>query len=244
MIYGLRGLGASGPTGGVARMSTSRGSIGNAYSGSYDAYPGDSWTVSISGALPNVPVMREHPIGASDVQVGSTDGKGNFSTSGTFTNSDVGQQSDAWSAGGWASGTFRYAIAPALGGTAGGPLGPQFDLYYQGGGYYNTLAMPSDVYAQFDAVRNAGPRVTVQTPAPPPGSVATDTPQFTTSIPGVTQAPPSLAAQLSAAFANSANLPTASASPNVASGFSLSSIPWWGWLVGAGAALYALKGGK
>jgi hypothetical protein len=109
--------------GGHGVFTTSRNSsIGNSPSGRFDAYPGDSWSMKITGAAPNgqvsrVRVLKQAGIAdmGGDSPVGMTDANGNFSMSGTFGPSDVGLWRDQWLTNHNSSGYFEYTVGPLPG---------------------------------------------------------------------------------------------------------------------------------
>jgi LysM repeat protein len=74
---------------------------------------GDTWQINITGAVANTPVFVSglQPNGTlSTVQMGTTDAKGNFSLSGTFTKDQIGSWSEAWSVGSNAVGSFSFKV--------------------------------------------------------------------------------------------------------------------------------------
>jgi len=77
---------------------------------------GDTWLVSITGASPNAPVTvsGSMPSGSfSGTPMGTTDGNGNWSKSGTAGSGDVGSWQESWAVGGAPAGSFSFSIAPA-----------------------------------------------------------------------------------------------------------------------------------
>jgi hypothetical protein len=80
--------------------------------GASTLYPGDTWSVSITGGAPNAPVVvTGGKNGARDsVQMGTTDGSGKFSIAGTITSDQVGTWSESWTVGGDAAGTFSFTV--------------------------------------------------------------------------------------------------------------------------------------
>jgi hypothetical protein len=89
------------PSGGHVSFSSSRG--GNALQ------VGDTWLVSITGASPNAPVTAT--VGSSTSSMGTTDGSGNFSLSGTARAQDVGTWNESWAVGGVPSGAFAFTVS-------------------------------------------------------------------------------------------------------------------------------------
>jgi hypothetical protein len=102
----------SGP-GGRLTLIASRG-------GGVAFQPGDSWTITISGAAPSTPVTAYgvHPDGSTGTNtMGSTDTTGKFTLSGTFSSSDLGTWDETWYVGGASVGEFKFVVQ-----TAGLPL--------------------------------------------------------------------------------------------------------------------------
>jgi hypothetical protein len=97
--------------------------------------PGDTWTVTISGAPPNAPVMVTGPSsGAANnsvtSQMGATDANGNFYLSGTITPDQAGVWPEVWSVAGQTVGSFMFTVmvppaapAPAPSPAPGSPQG-------------------------------------------------------------------------------------------------------------------------
>lgn len=87
-------------------------------------YPGDTWTVTISGASPNLPVqVQGGKNGASNTTpMGSTDSAGNFSLSGRFTQDDIGSWVENWSVGGRGSGSFNFTVGSVPTTSTGKPI--------------------------------------------------------------------------------------------------------------------------
>lgn len=107
---------AAAPRGGSVTFSSSRG-------GSI-LYPGDTWTVKITGASPNLPVTvsGSMPSGSfTNTPMGSTDGSGSFTKSGTIAADQVGAWSESWAVGGAASGSYTFTVRLAAGSPAGSP---------------------------------------------------------------------------------------------------------------------------
>lgn len=101
---------ASGPAalGGRVNFTTSRGTN--------QGIVGDAWQVSITGATPNSPVTVTGTMPGTSfaaTAMGSTDGSGNFSKTGTFGPGDVGSWSEQWAVGGLQSGAFSFSVASA-----------------------------------------------------------------------------------------------------------------------------------
>ena len=81
-------------------------------SGGY-LYPGDTWTISITGAQPNSPVTTSgvdpgHSF--SNQAFGQTDGAGNWSLSGTIDPSLVGGWTENWMVGGQSVGVISFTV--------------------------------------------------------------------------------------------------------------------------------------
>lgn len=110
----------------VTAMAIRGGSLSfSTSSGGSAAKVGDSWTVTITGASPNmqVSVSGSGPGGAfAATAMGSTDGAGNFSKSGTFDSSAVGNWQESWYVGSAASGSISFTVAPAVAVTAAGKV--------------------------------------------------------------------------------------------------------------------------
>jgi hypothetical protein len=158
------GAQAAAPRGGQLSFTTSRGGV--------SLYVGDTWLVSITGASPNSPVTvsGSGPGGSfSGTPMGSTDGNGNFSKSGTVGTGEIGSWSEQWAVGGASSGSFSFTVAAAPGAVTFG--------------------------------KTAGPAPGGPSPDLEAGSV-------------------------------------------IVGGFDLSKIPWWGWGLAAGAALFAFGGAR
>lgn len=87
---------------------------------------GDSWSLQISGATPNAPVVVNAQQGgqpASQSQQGTTDANGNFSKTGTFNASTVGSWWEQWIVGSLVVGTISFTVvaAPSGNGAASSP---------------------------------------------------------------------------------------------------------------------------
>src|SRR5579883_831020 len=91
-------------------------------------YPGDSWTISITGGQPNAPVKVVGGVNGQQntVVYGTTDANGNFTLSGigrahrrrgslrgTFSQSDVGSWSETWYVGNDLAGSFTFQVQPS-----------------------------------------------------------------------------------------------------------------------------------
>lgn len=75
-------------------------------------YPGDTWNITINGATANSPVSVSN---AGSVAVyGNTDSNGNWSKSGTFDASVVGNWSETWMVGGVTVGYAVFTVAPKI----------------------------------------------------------------------------------------------------------------------------------
>lgn len=88
---------------------------------------GDSWEISITGAPPNTPVSVTG--GKTGVQtttvMGTTDGSGNFSISGTFTPDQVATWSEVWQVGGLRVGSLiAFTVSPPPNPAAPPPSSP------------------------------------------------------------------------------------------------------------------------
>ena len=90
---------------------------------------GDSFRLSISGAAPNSPVSAsstQNGVSQGTNSFGSTDGSGNFSTTGTFYPTNVGTWQETWTVGGQNVGNVSFSVGPAGGApvAASSTLGP------------------------------------------------------------------------------------------------------------------------
>jgi hypothetical protein len=106
--------------------------------GSSALYPGDTWSISITGGAPNSPVVvTGGKNGVHDsVQMGTTDSLGKFSLSGTITSDQVGTWNESWTVGGDSAGSFSFSVAQgsATGTPQGAPvLTPSLHLPTVGG---------------------------------------------------------------------------------------------------------------
>jgi hypothetical protein len=98
-------------TTGTLSFSTSRGGT--------TLYPGDTWTITISGAAPNAPISV---VGGGNgamntTPTGTTDTKGNFSLSGTIDSSQIGSWYEGWTVGGTGVGSISFTVVAAPAGT-------------------------------------------------------------------------------------------------------------------------------
>jgi hypothetical protein len=99
-------------------FNTSRGP------GASALYPGDTWSITITGGAPNaaVTVSGSDPAGSYvGTSMGKTDANGNFTLSGTIDASQLGNWSEQWSVGGASAGTISFSVksAPASSGGSG-----------------------------------------------------------------------------------------------------------------------------
>jgi sugar lactone lactonase YvrE len=85
------------PSGGVLLSDVTQGTTAQAGS-ALAAWVGDSFTLAVSGPSGQSVTVAQN--GGSDVAVGSTDGRGNWSSSGTWQISDIGNYSQVWKVGG------------------------------------------------------------------------------------------------------------------------------------------------
>jgi len=76
-------------------------------------YPGDTWTISISGGIPQSPVVVVGGVNGANnsTQMGVTDYAGNWSKSGTIDASQVGAWSERWSVGDNSAGNISFTVA-------------------------------------------------------------------------------------------------------------------------------------
>ncbi len=82
-------------------------------------YPGDAWTITLTGAPPNAQIkVRGGKNGANDeVVMGSADASGNFRLAGTASSAELGTWNETWTAGGINAGSFSFTIVSGPGGT-------------------------------------------------------------------------------------------------------------------------------
>ena len=111
---------------GTLSFTTSRGGT--------TLYPGDTWTIRISGAKPNAAISVVGGVNGAmnNTPTGTTDASGNFSLSGTIDSSQVGSWYEAWTVGGLASGTITFTVAATPAAQSGG--GTQSGGTQSGGG--------------------------------------------------------------------------------------------------------------
>lgn len=78
-------------------------------------YPGDTWTVSIRGASPNLTVSVEGGKDGASAQtvMGATDPDGNFNLSGTISADQVGNWQETWYVSSQRAGSFSFTVQPA-----------------------------------------------------------------------------------------------------------------------------------
>jgi hypothetical protein len=90
--------------------------------GGTTVYPGDTWSISISGAQPGSPVVVQGgKNGAQDrTPEGTADASGNWQLSGSFTPDMIGPWQETWSAGGVQAGSFSFNVQPAPSGNGSG----------------------------------------------------------------------------------------------------------------------------
>lgn len=88
-------------------------------------YPGDTWTVRITGAAPNAEVrVTGGKNGAVDTnRMGTTDAAGSFTLSGVVSSEELGNWAETWTAGGVNTGSFSFSVVSGPGGTTGGGSG-------------------------------------------------------------------------------------------------------------------------
>ena len=84
-------------------------------------YPGDTWTITLTGA-PNADVfVTGGKNGAQDkMRMGSTDGSGRFSLTGKIASDQIGLWSEVWTVGGQSAGSFSFTVVAGPGGSASG----------------------------------------------------------------------------------------------------------------------------
>jgi hypothetical protein len=87
-------------------------------------YPGDTWTITISGAQPNQSILVTGGVGGAQnkTPTGTTDGSGNFSLSGTIDSTEIGIWNEVWSVNGVTVGSIAFTVAatPPTGSPSGG----------------------------------------------------------------------------------------------------------------------------
>lgn len=244
---------------GIGAFTRGRGLSGVAISGPGGASTsfrvGDAYTISITGGAPNAPVYgnmsqcspdfsrcAQVPMsGQADIAlsnwmgkpmtgnepngIGMTDGSGNFSMSGTFTPAMVGMWTQNWHVGSQQVGGAQFTVSDGSGSAAyGGAVTP-------GGTPYYTLA------------QNNVP--TQPAPAPVVQTLAQQLSAKNEMIAPTGQLVP-LVAPTAAASGAPATVNSGSAGGSISdlvSGFSLSSIPTWGWIAAAGVGALLLFGG-
>jgi len=93
--------------------------------GSGPLYPGDAWTIKISGAAPNSPVAVTGNGSAATygtnitTPMGTTDSSGNWALSGSIDSSQIGQWYENWSVGGQSVGSFSFTVQASPSSTTG-----------------------------------------------------------------------------------------------------------------------------
>jgi hypothetical protein len=86
-------------------------------------YPGDAWTIKISGATPNSPVAVTGNGSAATygtnitTPMGTTDSSGNWALSGSIDSTQIGQWYENWSVGGQSVGSFTFTVQAAPSGS-------------------------------------------------------------------------------------------------------------------------------
>lgn len=106
--------------------------------------PGDTWTLRITGAAPNSPVSVYGGLVGSlqNNSMGTTDGQGNWSKSGTFDSSTFGTWQETWYVGGKQVGSqINFSVAqPGTGSVpTGGGTSPGSGTGTAGGGIPSTI---------------------------------------------------------------------------------------------------------
>jgi hypothetical protein len=89
---------------GTLSFTTSRGGT--------TLYPGDTWTIRISGAKPNAAISVVGGVNGAmnTTPTGTTDANGNFSLSGTIDSSQVGSWYEGWTVGGSGIGSISFTV--------------------------------------------------------------------------------------------------------------------------------------
>lgn len=85
-------------------------------------YPGDTWTIVLTGAAPGAQIkVTGGKNGANDTNVmGTADSTGRFSLAGTAGSAELGTWNETWTAGGANAGSFSFTVAAGPGGTTSG----------------------------------------------------------------------------------------------------------------------------
>lgn len=114
-------------------------------------YPGDAWTIRITGAEPGADVfVRGGKNGATDTnRMGAANNQGVFTLTGVADSSEIGTWNETWTAGGVNAGSFGFTIVSGPGGSPGGN--------------YYSLCAPPQVMKNGQCVLTDEPTVT-----PPP----------------------------------------------------------------------------
>lgn len=89
-------------------------------------YPGDSWTIRITGAQPGSEVfVVGGKNGAQDRnRMGTTDASGTFTLTGAVSSAELGNWQETWTAGGLNAGSFSFSVVSGPGGSTASPQGP------------------------------------------------------------------------------------------------------------------------
>lgn len=110
---------------------------------------GDNWQVNITGATPNSPVSvsgtRNGASSGPSAVEGTTDGSGNFSTSGTMSAENVGNWAEQWAIAGKIL-NLQFSVVssvPAAGGSSSGSGSGSASSSGSNTGFSNTLSLPS-----------------------------------------------------------------------------------------------------
>jgi hypothetical protein len=137
--------------------------------------PGDTWQITITGGAPNtlVSVTGVHNGATATNQMGTTDQNGNFSLSGTFDTSVIGNWSETWYVGTQTAGTFQFSVVAGNSAPAGTGTPPA------------TQQQPVNSYPTPGSSAGQTPTGMQQQPAPSGGTTNTTPATSTDLIPGV-----------------------------------------------------------
>jgi len=254
-----RGVGAAVTVGDVITPNSANGPQGatatleNLTTGDASNFKvGDAWRVTIRNAAPNRGVylnaqLRGMPLPMSGQQdlalsawtgsyqdgnqpIGQTDGSGNWSSSGTFQPAQAGAWFQQWNPGELLM-PLQFTVANASGGVPANQPNA-----VPGGTAYWTLA-------QNNVPTQPAPTDVVQTLADQlAGRVILPTGQIVAASSAASGAPPA-GSSSAASSAPGSGSGTMADLTNLVSGFSMSSIPTWGWIAAAGVGALILFGG-
>lgn len=244
---GRRGMGAAQSFNPVATITNLSGGSNSAFK------VGDAWRIDITGGPPNACVYLNASIpgvpmpysgqqdlalsawlgrstqGLEPCGIGTTDAGGNYSTSGVFGPGQVGIWRQSWNIQGNLSNFLQFTVADTSGSTQyGGPATPGGTPYY--------------TQTQNNVPTQPAPTAVVQTLADElAGRVMLPSGQIVASAPA-SSAPPATSSN-PASGAPGAVSGAISDLTGLVSGFSVSSVPVWGWIAAAGVGALLLFGG-